>query len=63
MLTRNELDRRLDGDGLELGCDLFGSGAEKSAANAERRARRLSRDRRLSAGSYRKPGGWSVGLW
>ena len=62
MLIKTELDRRFGNEALELNGDLFPAHA-KVDADHHRRARRLNRHRRESSLSYRRPHGWSVGLW
>jgi len=62
MLTKTDLERRFDANGETLNGELFP--AERAeTADSERRARRLNRNRRDLASSYRRPTGWSVGLW
>jgi len=63
MLTKTELERRCNNEGL----DLTGTSSNQSpttiAFSKETNARRLRRQRRNSAGSYRSATGWTTGMW
>lgn len=63
MLTKTELERRCNNEGL----DFTGTPSNQSHAgigvDAETNARRLRRQRRHAKGSYRNTTGWTTGLW
>lgn len=64
MLTNTELERRQGNSGAGLATDLIGVASDSHGSRgAQRRASRLNRNRRLAEQNYRRPGGWSVGLW
>ena len=63
MLTKTELERRCNNEGLGFSGTSSNHSHAGIVMDAETSARRLRRQRRHANGSYRAASGWTTGLW